>query len=126
MTELQWIEAEERRMRALLDEAIRAFNLQELEAVPLAEALGALEGWGWRRDEPELRLNVYLCRDWDKAQQIGERLMEMLNGDPYVVRVVTNGALLLAGVVKLPEDEDLHAVAVAIVERIASDFAGME
>jgi hypothetical protein len=120
----QRIASERQRAVALLAPERTGVPLQAVTLNPSSEALGALTGMSWNTDAPVVRVTVYLFADWEQAHRVGETLVEMLDGEVYHARALTNGALLLWVIARI--DDPDAAQRRARVDQLLSAFSGLE
>jgi len=120
----QGIASERQRAVALLAPERTGVPLEAVTVNPPTEALGALTGMSWDTDAPAVRVTVYLFADWQQAHSVGDALVEMLDGEVYHARALTNGALLLLVIARI--DDPDAARRRARVDRLLSAFSGLE
>jgi hypothetical protein len=113
----QGIASERQRAVALLAPERTGVPLEAVTVNPPTEALGALTGMSWDTDAPAVR-------DWQQAHSVGDALVEMLDGEVYHARALTNGALLLLVIARI--DDPDAARRRARVDRLLSAFSGLE
>jgi CBS domain-containing protein len=98
--------------------AARMMSSHRIRRLPVVDTDGKLAGIVSRRD----LLSVFLRPDADIAADVGERLTEVLPGDPTGIEVtVRNGVVTLTGQPELASDEDLIPATV----RLAWDVDGV-
>lgn len=94
------VESEMKRVRALLAPNRVNATLEEIDADPSPESIGAEVGIGFKASNPDLQFSVYIFNDWDGSNTAADNFDDQHKDDSDVyAEVGTNGSLVFYGVV---------------------------
>ena len=100
MSQSNQVESELKRIHALLAPNRVKTTLEEIDADPSPESLGAEAGIGFKASNPDIQFSVYVFNDWDGSNTIADELYNKHKNKANVYApVVTNGPLVFYGVV---------------------------
>ena len=93
--------------------------LDERDPNPSAEGVGAAAGFGFEVAGSAVQGSVYVFDRWGGGDDVGARLVDLVDGDGYDARYTVNGALLLVVV-------GSDAAAGETLDALVGAFAGLE
>jgi hypothetical protein len=119
------MEQDLKRARSLLSEKRLNFAVQEAEADPAPETIGALGGIAFVASNPDVRATVYVFADWCDEDEVLPLLERHIPKDKAVYTAsATNGNLFFFGSTRL--DTPHGGRAEDRLDKMMSKFAGDE
>lgn len=112
------------RLRGLMDPERTRVALEEGEPELPVEEVGALAGVGYRGDDPDLRVSVYVFDSWSAHRGVAQQLTDEFTADGVHIVTGSNGPMLFFGHTRI--DGPGGTEARFALGDIASAFAGDE
>ena len=112
------------RLRGLMDPSRTRVALEQGEPELPVEEVGALAGVGYRGDDPNLRVSVYVFDSWSAHRDVAEQLTDEFTAEGQHIVTATNGPMLFFGHTSVDGEHGTEA-RFALLD-IASAFSGDE